>query len=274
MPTYIGEYNAGDFFRFPTSSDKETAVDMCDRIGECASFTADGLRLRFSGVGPTQSYVNWEGRIVDKSAKEEKSFRLDLQAKAINFNAAAVVWDGTAPDAQTIASINHLCQWQLQFGSKGERLTKGNNASVANYRVNHKGAVAGVMLAMDHWITIDDFKRALQFSFDKNAGLTGTGSCFAVLASSERYVPPIPVAVALPGPKASYICNTIYCEHVGKTQIGVFNSFQIKTIYVSSAGTSVTTPKCEGCYVNLTFQANLDIVHVPAPADRVFHINK
>jgi len=23
MPTYIGEYNAGDFFRFPTSSDKK-----------------------------------------------------------------------------------------------------------------------------------------------------------------------------------------------------------------------------------------------------------
>lgn len=26
MPTYIGEYNAGDFFRFPTSSDKKTEI--------------------------------------------------------------------------------------------------------------------------------------------------------------------------------------------------------------------------------------------------------
>ncbi|RON85227.1 hypothetical protein [Pseudomonas fluorescens] len=273
MPVYLGEYDAGDFFRFPSSSDKKTAMDMCERIGECGNFVVDGQRLRFHGTGPQQVYVNWEGRIYD-DAKEEQSYRLDLQAKAVNFNVKSVIWSGTAPGADVISSIEHLCQWQLQFGFKGDRLTKKNNAAISNYRINYKGAVAGVMLAMDHWITIDDFKSALQFSFDRNAGEDGKGSCFAVLASSDRYVAPVAVAVASSSPKASYICNATYCELHGHNQIGAFLSFPLKAKYVSSAGTSVTAPKCEGCFGNLTLQANLDNTYLVAPTDRVFQITK
>ncbi|QQZ44377.1 hypothetical protein IF690_12880 [Pseudomonas sp. SK3(2021)] len=274
MPVYIGEYNAGDFFRFPSTGDKKTAVDMCDRIAECGNFVAGTQGLRFSGAGPQQSYANWEGRIYDESAKEEKSFRLDLQAKAVNFNAQSVIWSGTPPGAEVIASIDHLCQWQLQFGFKGDRLTKKNNAAIGNYRVNHKGAVAGVMLAMDHWITIDDFKNALQFSFDRNAGETGTGSCFAVLASSDRYVAPVPVAAASSSPKASYTCGNTYCEFKDQIQIAVFQTFPLKTKYIASGGISLMSPKCEGCYGNLTLKGDLDNAYLVTPTDRVFQITK
>jgi hypothetical protein len=64
MPTYIGEYNAGDFFRFPTSSDKKTEIkgdmkskgtDLFMKQINSSSFFVPFFRTNHYSIGPTTS---------------------------------------------------------------------------------------------------------------------------------------------------------------------------------------------------------------------------
>lgn len=174
MTAYVGRYVSGDFFRCPTGGDVSEAIEMCDHVVNCPFIITGPKGICFKSDPPDYTYTNWEGAILG----EDANYRLDLQGKPHNVNVSAMVWQGVPPQAARPA---HWAQWQLQFGPQGaERITKTKNARVPGYRTKFKGALAGVMMAMNRWISIQNFKDALQTSFEANAN---NGSTFGTVTS-------------------------------------------------------------------------------------------
>ncbi|MDA8486311.1 hypothetical protein NNO07_24865 [Pseudomonas resinovorans] len=203
MTVYIGRYTAGDFFRFPSANDIETSLEMCDQLASCPYIKPHNAEISFESFPPFYLYNNWEGQIL---ASDDVHFRLDLQGKPSNLIARDIVWRDARPPEELISKLKHFCQWQLQFGSEGsKRITRTANAAIADYRSKHKGSIAGVMLAMNHRITLDDFKAALRYSFENNSE---TGRSFGVVISDAIEEPTLPPSLFSSLPKAEFRCST------------------------------------------------------------------
>ncbi|WP_342245374.1 hypothetical protein [Pseudomonas sp. OTU5201] len=270
MTVYIGRYTAGDFFRFPSASDIETGLEMCDQLISCPYIKPQGAEISFEAFPPFYLYNNWEGQIL---APDDSHFRLDLQGKPSNLVTREIIWRDTRPPEELIGKLKHFCQWQLQFGSEGsKRITRTTNAAVVDYRSKHKGSIAGVMQAMNHRITLDDFKAALSYSFENN---TENGRTFGVVVSDAIEEPTPPASLFSSLPKAEFRCSTHdmkseYCKTkpARKTFVLIFPSQTIRKRYTPTEHISrgpwgsirtseQTLLRCPACAAHLEYVRDL-----------------
>jgi hypothetical protein len=253
MKIYLGAYQAGDFFRYPTSKDVKTALAMCEQLIKCPNIIHRSNDICFVSEPPYHYYANWEGQIKDP---EDPHFRLDLQGKPVNFDVGKVQWkEKKEEEVHPDAKAKHWAEWQLQFGSqKAERLTSKHGKSTG-YRDKHKGALAGVMLAQCRWVPLDAFQQAMLESFK----LISTGqNIFGVLTSDEVYAPPKKKLDPNTLPKALFFCEEDKCAGYKLESFmvtAVFANILVKNRYVKSTAYSLFGGK--GQYSSTTYSGSL-----------------
>jgi hypothetical protein len=277
MTVYIGRYEAGDFFRFPSTADIQTALTMCEQLVTCPSIKLRDAEIWFDGVPPHYAYTNWEGQIL---APDDTHFRLDLQGKPSNMVPGQIVWHGAQPPAELVNGLKHFSQWQLQFGSEGsQRLTRTADAAKPGYRTKYKGAIAGVMQAMNNRIALADFQNALQYSFECNAE---DGRSFGVVISDRIEKPVLPPSLYSTLPKARFRCSSneensfAHCATKinGRTFVLVFATALDKFRYTKPHGmlNEIDFKRCPVCSLPLNLLADLPMgaPRPPKPEDIIW----
>lgn len=116
------------------------------------------------------NYGNWEGAVCGqtgiKNSAENKgwdSHRLDLQS--LKTNVKVETWGALGePPKDLLPSA--FAQWQVQFGHEGQqRITNADKLSLSKLIATHCGCLACVYMAVDQVFTLEEFRKALTYSY-------------------------------------------------------------------------------------------------------------